>query len=108
MPERSSKPKPRAKAPGPPDINTVAARILGEATGELHKTDPTIKNEAAVSLGRLGGLRGGPARAKKLSAKRRTSIAKKAALARWNRLSPQQKQDTVSLAASARFKKRGA
>lgn len=41
-----------------------------------------IKN-AAAALGRLGGLKGGPARAKKLSPKKRRQIAKKAANARW-------------------------
>ena len=41
------------------------------------------KNPAAVALGRLGGKKGGPARAKKLSKKRRSEIAKKAARARW-------------------------
>ena len=41
------------------------------------------KNPAAVALGRLGGKKGGPARAAKLSAKRRREIAKKAAKARW-------------------------
>lgn len=43
------------------------------------------KNPAAVALGRLGGLKGGPARAKKLSKKRRQEIAKKAVLARWKK-----------------------
>jgi hypothetical protein len=42
------------------------------------------KNPAAVALGRLGGLKGGKARADKLSAKRRKQIAKKAARARWS------------------------
>lgn len=41
------------------------------------------KNPAAVALGRLGGLKGGKARAESLSAGRRTEIAKKAARARW-------------------------
>jgi hypothetical protein len=41
------------------------------------------KNPAAVLLGRLGGLKGGPARAKKLDKATRSEIAKKAALARW-------------------------
>ena len=41
------------------------------------------KNPAAVALGRLGGKKGGPARAKKLSKKKRSAIAKKAAKARW-------------------------
>lgn len=44
---------------------------------------PKEKNAAAVALGRLGGLRGGDARAKALSAKRRKEIAKKAAAKRW-------------------------
>jgi len=43
------------------------------------------KNAAAVALGRLGGLKGGAARAKKLSSKRRSEIAKKAAAARWKK-----------------------
>ena len=41
------------------------------------------RNPAAVALGRMGGLKGGPARAKKLSKARRSKIAKKAAQARW-------------------------
>jgi len=41
------------------------------------------KNPAAVSLGRLGGLKGGPARAKKLTQKQRTESARKAVNARW-------------------------
>lgn len=44
-----------------------------------------VKNPAAVALGKLGGKVGGPARAKKLSAKRRSAIAKKAARARWSK-----------------------
>lgn len=43
------------------------------------------KNPAAVALGRLGGLKGGKARAEKLSAKRRSQIARKAAKARWGK-----------------------
>lgn len=42
------------------------------------------KNPAAVALGRLGGLKGGKARAEKLSASKRKAIAKKAAQARWS------------------------
>jgi len=41
------------------------------------------KNPAAVLLGRLGGKKGGPARAKKLSARERSVIARRAARARW-------------------------
>lgn len=43
------------------------------------------KNPAAVELGKLGGRKGGPARAKKLSKKRKSEIAKKAAKARWDK-----------------------
>ncbi len=41
------------------------------------------KNPAAMALGRLGGLKGGKARAKKLSPRKRTQIARKAAARRW-------------------------
>lgn len=54
---------------------------LGDATPP---PEPT-KDAASVELGRLGGLKGGPARAKKLSPERRREIAKKAAAARWHR-----------------------
>lgn len=61
-----------------------------EAIGEKPKTPPVPepdpeKNPAAVALGRLGGLKGGKARAEKLSSKRRTQIAKKAAAKRWGK-----------------------
>jgi hypothetical protein len=45
------------------------------------------KNPHAIALGRLGGLKGGHARAAKLSARRRSSIARQAAVARWRRAS---------------------
>lgn len=44
---------------------------------------PKEKNPAAVALGKLGGLKGGKARAEKLSPRRRKDIAKKAAAKRW-------------------------
>jgi len=69
MPKRTSR---------SPDINQITAEIINAATKE------SIKNPAAVALGRLGGLKGGPARAKKLSAKKRKKIAQKAAQARWS------------------------
>jgi hypothetical protein len=61
----------------PTDINQLAASIVGEATGTSNK------NPAAVALGRLGGLKGGHARAKSLTKKRRQEIARKAAQSRW-------------------------
>ena len=60
------------------DENEAAARIVAQST-------ESPKNPAAVQLGRLGGLKGGPRRAAKLSAKKRSAIAKKAAQARWSR-----------------------
>jgi hypothetical protein len=47
------------------------------------KTIVKKKNPAAVALGRLGGLKGGPARIAQLSAKGRTQLARKASRARW-------------------------
>jgi hypothetical protein len=53
-------------------------------TPELGSRDPYEgKNPAAVELGRLGGKKGGPARAVKLTAERRSAIARHAALTRW-------------------------
>ena len=75
MPKRSSK-----------DVNQLAASILRAAVGEPEATTPEgTKNPAAVALGRLGGLKGGKARAASLSARRRAAIAKKAAVTRWGR-----------------------
>ncbi len=69
----------------PTDLNKRAKSILDIVTGESEDTiTPTDgKNPAAVALGRLGGLKGGAARAKSLTAKKRSEIAKKAAAARW-------------------------
>jgi len=79
MPNRSSKPKKR-----PRDVNRLAHQIVQEATEEAPaKPADDGKDPAAVSLGRRGGLKGGKARAEKLSKKRRQEIAKKAARARW-------------------------
>ena len=69
----------------PKDKNQLAKSIVGPTTGEINPApfESTNKNPAAVALGRLGGLKGGKARAAKLSAKKRSEIAKKAAKARW-------------------------
>lgn len=76
MPKRSSKPT---------DLNSRAAAIVAQATGEGEpEADPYEgKNPAAVELGRLGGKKGGKARAAKLTPKQRSAAAKKAAEARW-------------------------
>jgi hypothetical protein len=70
----------------PRDPNQLAKLIVDMATGEA-TPEPTPKgwekNPAAVALGRLGGAKGGKARAAKLSPEERREIAKKAAAARW-------------------------
>ena len=68
----------------PRDTNQLAHMIAQLATGELDdvKTDDG-KDPAAVALGRKGGLKGGKARAKKLTAKQRADISRRAAQVRW-------------------------
>jgi hypothetical protein len=65
------------------DENTIAVQIVSQTTAG---PPPKKKNPAAVALGHLGGLKGGKARAERLSAERRKEIAKKAAKIRWARL----------------------
>ena len=79
-----------AKKPTRPrDTNQLAKSIVDIATGEAEekKVDAAVDQlkAAAAALGRKGGLKGGPARAKILPAKRRSEIAKKAAQSRWNK-----------------------
>lgn len=86
----------------PTDINVIASSIVEQATGQPTETDATRdlfnseivqkaiaegKDPLAVLLGQRGGLKGGKARAEKLSAKKRKEIAKKAAQARWAKYS---------------------
>jgi hypothetical protein len=75
MPKRSSSPRSL-------DTNELAASVVAKATGtpapKKHR-----KNPAAVALGRRGGLKGGKARAAKLTPEQRRKIAQKAAKARW-------------------------
>ncbi len=65
----------------PRDPNQLAKLVVDIATGETPVTLPT--SSPMAELGRTGGLAGGTARAKKLSAERRSEIAKKAAAVRW-------------------------
>lgn len=84
MPKRSSKQK------NIRDINVLGAHIVEQATGEPTPkdiTDESTKNPAAVALGRLGGLKGGKARANKLTPEQRKESARKAAKARWGKTS---------------------
>jgi hypothetical protein len=68
------------------DLNRLAKSIVDQATTDEELQKKAIKegkNPAAVSLGRLGGLKGGKARAERLSAEQRKEIARKAACVRW-------------------------
>lgn len=76
MPDRSSKPK------RPVDLNKLAAAIVEAATEGEPEVEDT-RDPAAVALGRKGGLKGGKARAAKLTPEQRSEIARKAAAARW-------------------------
>ena len=66
----------------PRDPIQLGKLIVDIATGQVEDKVEDGKNPAAVELGRLGGLKGGKARAESLSAARRTQIARKAAAAR--------------------------
>jgi hypothetical protein len=83
MPVRPSKPRPR-------DLNLLARSIVEDAIGEKLNGEPLDdpnagKNPHAVAMGRLGGPKGGRARAEALSPAKRKAIAKKAAAARWGK-----------------------
>lgn len=73
MPKRSSR-----------DENETAFAVVAQATGQGQEPTRSDVSAAAAALGRRGGLKGGPARARALSSAKRRSIAKKAAAARWN------------------------
>jgi len=76
MPKRSSKKE---------DINEIAFRVVTESTSEPIPITSAKKrkNPAAVALGKLGGKKGGRARAEQLDPARRREIASNAARARW-------------------------
>ena len=78
MPKRSSKKE---------DMNEIAFRVVRESTSEPIPitTAKKRKNPAAVALGKLGGKKGGRARADKLDPARRREIASDAAKARWHK-----------------------
>ena len=70
----------------PRDINEWARHMVDLVTGDATESEPDAgKDQAAVSLGRRGGLKGGKARAVKMSPERRAEVARKAAKARWKR-----------------------
>lgn len=70
----------RKRSRMPTDPNELAAAVVRESTGQRRRRR---KNPAAVALGRMGGLKGGKARAASLTPERRSEIAKKAAAKRW-------------------------
>jgi hypothetical protein len=82
VPKRSSRKRPT-------DINQLTRLIVDEAKSERDQSTTEEarqeKNSAAVALGKLSGKKGGPARAAKLSSKKRKEIAMKAARTRWNK-----------------------
>jgi len=67
----------------PRDLNALAQAIVTEATEGPPPEPESGKNPAAVALGRLGGRKGGKARAAKLTPERRSEAARRAAAARW-------------------------
>jgi hypothetical protein len=91
MPKRSSIKKAVPKRTGTEyDFTVVARRVVEQAIGEKLDGSPLDdpdkgKNPAAVALGKLGGPKGGRARARALSARKRSQIALKAAKARWKK-----------------------
>jgi hypothetical protein len=73
----------------PRDPAQLAKLMIDIASGEVEDREPDVidpsKDQAAVSLGRRGGMKGGRARADKLSPEQRSNIAKQAAKARWRK-----------------------
>lgn len=66
------------------DINQLAKFLVDQATGEVEaKSAPELTGRAKA--GKLGGLKGGDARAKKLTPDQRSEIARLAATKRWSK-----------------------
>ncbi len=83
MPDQSSKKPKRSR-----DLNVLASEIVRAATEGEPETPPVVRdtrNPHAVALGRLGGKKGGKARAEKLTPEQRSEISRKAAKARWEK-----------------------
>ena len=76
---------PKKKHQGPEDFAETAFRVFQNAIDETPPEPIPAKDPAAVSLGRRGGLKGGKARAAKLTAEERSAIAKRAASERWRK-----------------------
>ncbi|SDY40104.1 histone H1 [Nitrosomonas sp. Nm33] len=95
-----------SKRPKNLDLNQLAKRIVDEAIGEEPVTPvPKEKNKAAVELGRLGGRKGGKARAENLTSEQRSEIAKKAINKRWESKQDADEQMTPVLPPHAKKKR---
>lgn len=70
------------------DFSVRAFKVVQEATGQTEPETEKQKTFDAVVLGRKGGLKGGKARAEKLTPEQRSEIARKAARARWGKQAP--------------------
>ena len=77
MPDRSRR-RPR-------DLNQLAKRLVDESTGDAPAETPDERDPAAVELGRRGGLKGGKARAERMTPEERSEAARRAVRARWDR-----------------------
>ncbi len=67
------------------DFSVTAFRVVQEATGQTESEEKPVKEFDAKALGRKGGLKGGKARAQKVTPEQRTEIARIAASARWRK-----------------------
>ena len=68
------------------DFSVTAFRVVQEATEQVQPKPAEPRTFDAVGMGRRGGLKGGKARAAKLTPERRVEIARKAAQARWGKI----------------------
>lgn len=69
----------------PKDVNELAAYVVAISTGSGDKLSPPVVDAQMQALSKLGASKGGKTRAKNLTAKKRTQIAKKAAQTRWSK-----------------------
>jgi hypothetical protein len=76
---------PKRPRTGNPDANQMASNLIDAISGGLPAEQLERGKNRGGALGRLGGLKGGAARAKPLTAKKRRAIAGKAAKARWRK-----------------------
>ena len=72
----------------PRDPNQLAKLILDMTTGDVANDSPKTPDSPAIQARQKGGLKGGKSRAKKLSARKRASIARRAATLRWRKRPP--------------------